>query len=417
MTGLRKGATALFEHIREHCLHPDRLMDENNTYLFHLVECLNTAGLSLGGASLVFQTQHPQIEMLVHRWRPKEADEIEVGRLPTLVENYALENSRGTLEVYLLTHGHSDESIYRLSPFYEAQRQGRILVWDLTESGTAGLFPIFPELCSRGETAYMALPIPMPHPHRLAMSLSTVAPGGFPHDFLEVMTQVLPYIRLSLAYRFEHKTMTELLAAYLGRKAAVEVAGGRFQHQDLESIEAVIGFIDLRGFTALTEALEPESLLQLMGSFYSEVDAAVTANYGDIMKFIGDAVLIVFPCDPDDPKGCEQALNAMVDLRRRVVNLNRELVATPIRYAGALHRGRVHYGNIGAPLRLDFTVTGSAVHLAARLQEIGAQHDRNLVLSPSFVEQLKGPFESLGFFEVEGFKETTEIFLYEGAEA
>ena len=395
---------SLFEQLKACLLNPLRLGEDVDTYLHPVVRCLNDYGLSIAGASVVLRTKHPQLEMLVQRWHPAATDEVSVDDVRTIVQHYANEQTDGTTEVYLLKHGHSNQALYLKSPFAAVEATGEAKLWVLRDHCNPPLFPIFSDLLEREHTEYCVVPIPMPKPYSLLLSLSTSAQDGFPDDFLETIVRVAPYIRLSVAHKVERIMMIELLSAYLGRHTAQQVASGRIRHGDLKSLHAVIGFIDLRGFTALTERLDSDQLLALMGSFYSGIDRSVTKYGGEILKFIGDGLLFVFPSNGEQNNICQSAVDALLDLQTRIHKANKKYPDTPIRYAAAIHEGRVRYGNIGAPKRLDFTVIGSAVNQTVRLQELGSDHDLSLILSASVAEKIEQSTNLLGQFQLTGFE-------------
>ena len=397
--------------LKQCTLDAQRLIEKTDFYLHPLMRCLNQHGLKMGGASLLLKTQHPQVEMMVQRWHPKRLDEVEVGELDTIAEHYANVDQYGTTEVYLLKHGHSDQEVYQKSPFAQVEEHQRLHSWRLSEHIDPPRFPIFKDLVARGETEYMVLPVPMPQPYQLMMSLSTFAAEGFPPYFSQVMRQIAPYLRLSMAHKIERIMMTELLAAYLGRKQAEQVASGRIRQGDLESIEAVVGFIDLRGFTSLTERLDGETLIATMSSFYSAIDRSVSKHGGEILKFIGDGLIFMFAVDEAHRNPCQNAVDAMLELDQRIQARNARETSIPIRYAAALHQGWVRYGNIGAPNRLDFTVIGSTVNRAVRLQELGADHDLNLVISSQISQQISQANHSFGSYKLSGFDDDFAVHL------
>ncbi len=406
---------SLFEHLKSCLLDHARLHEDVDTYLHPLVHSLNEWGLSIAGASVVLRTKHPQLEMLVQRWHPTTSKEVSVDDVRTIVQHYANQKADGTTEVYLLKHGHSNQALYLKSPFAAVEVSGKAESWILNEHMNPPAFPIFPDLVTRGHTEYCVVPVPMPAPYSFMISLSTKAPGGFPDDFLETMIKTVPYIRLSVAHKVERIMMTELLAAYLGRNTAKQVASGRIRHGDLQSLQAVIGFVDLRGFTALTERLNSDQLLALMGSFYSSIDRSVTKYGGEILKFIGDGLLFVFPAHEDATNICQSAVDALQELQMRIHKANKKYPETPIRYAAALHEGHVRYGNIGAPKRLDFTVIGAAVNQTVRLQELGSDHDLTLILSRSVADPIEQPTELLGSFQLTGFKDHLMAYTLKGS--
>ena len=171
----------------------------------------------------------------------------------------------------------------------------------------------------------------------------------------------------------------------------------------------------MRGFTALTESLPQGDLIDLLNDYMEIVHGAVTETGGEVLKFIGDAVLAIYELDDEHDAAacCAAALEAAQAARAATDEKNavRSAAGRPeFRYGVALHLGAVMYGNIGAPERLDFTVIGPAVNHAARIEALGAELGRPLVVSASFAAQAPDGLESLGDYELKGMAHAQEVF-------
>ena len=140
-----------------------------------------------------------------------------------------------------------------------------------------------------------------------------------------------------------------------------------------ETIRAVIWLSDLRGFTSLSESLPRDELIELLNQYFGPMCNAVEANGGEVLKFIGDAMLAIFPVEDDAVAASRNALGA-VRVAKAAVNKENERRGSAsrprIRYGLALHVGDVMYGNIGGDARLDFTVIGPAVNLTSRIESM-----------------------------------------------
>jgi adenylate cyclase len=140
---------------------------------------------------------------------------------------------------------------------------------------------------------------------------------------------------------------------------------------------------------------------------------AVAENGGEILKFIGDAMLAIFPIEADAKRACHAALLAARQAEAALVEENRrreDRGAARINYGIALHVGDVIYGNIGSDTRLDFTVIGPAVNLTARIESMCKQLHRSLLLSSDFTAISGAPVEPLGAFALKGVGAKQEIF-------
>jgi adenylate cyclase len=388
-TRLLPQAQLLLDKLIAHCLSPVRLDEPSTYFLANLAPIFFDANIALGGSSLVLQTPHPQLDMLVHRWRHASLEEVAVGGLDTIVDQFSQTSAEGKTETYHLRHGHVGQAMYTRSPIAAAHRVASLCLWRIEEHIDPPLFPIFEDLHQRGETEYLVAPVPMPSPYRLALSFSTRAQHGFPAQFAQVMEQALPYFRLVLAHKIERVRLTELLGAYIGRGPAKQVAAGKIRHGDFEHREVVLGLVDLHNFTELTERLGGLELMALMHWFYDSIDLAVTEHGGEILSFVGDAALIVFTYKGLPRDACAGALAAMEKLECAVKTKSNESAEMNISYSSALHHGNVLYGNIGAPGRLDFTVVGETVRLTSRLQKLASRKKLALLLSQDFVAHLE----------------------------
>src|SRR5205823_602127 len=168
------------------------------------------------------------------------------------------------------------------------------------------------------------------------------------------------------------------------------------------------------GFTAAADRLPLQTLIDLLNAYFDcQVPAIVEAG-GEVLKFMGDGLLAIFPIDGGGaPAVCERALAAAIEARRRIA-----AAAAPaglpggesIRFGLALHIGRVLYGNIGSGNRLDFTAIGPAVNLAARLDKLAGKQRRTIVASADFAVHCPGALEPIGEFQVAGFSAPQTVF-------
>jgi adenylate cyclase len=143
----------------------------------------------------------------------------------------------------------------------------------------------------------------------------------------------------------------------------------------------------------------------------------IARHGGEILKFIGDGLLAIFPLS--EPNACANLLHAVTEARRAMVVLNERNNGTgraPLNYGIGVHVGDVMYGNIGSSTRLDFTVIGPAVNMASRLEALTKQLGKTVLLSRDFADLVDRQFdlERLGEHGVRGFSEPIELFAYHG---
>lgn len=278
--------------------------------------------------------------------------------------------------------------------------------------------PILEELRDEGLTEYLALAMTFVDGTRNPISFQTDAPGGFEASDLEALKRIANAMSLFVETETRYRTARQLLETYVGQRTGERVLSGAIQRGMGETISAVVWFSDLRGFTTLTETLPNAALLDHLNTYFELVGAAVAAEGGEILKFLGDGVLAIFEitAQADEADRCAAALRAAQTARQAIMqeNQNRTAGGAPeIGWGLALNLGDVSYGNIGTPDRLDFTVIGPAVNHAARLEALGAATGETVILSESVAQVLDMPLRDLGTHELKGVPDPQRAFAPE----
>jgi adenylate cyclase len=304
------------------------------------------------------------------------------------------------------------------SPIRIAYEGGGPVRYDLTAPAQEGEFPILQDLRSEGYTDYVVHSVPFADGSRKALSLATQRAGGFDADELRLFEAMIPAVAFNLEVQALRRTARTLLDTYVGQQSGGRVLEGQIQRGTGETIRAVIWLCDLRGFTNLSEALSREVLIDLLNCYFGPMCDAVASQGGEILKFIGDAMLAIFPIGQDTAndtaKTCQAALIAAerAQAALREENERRGRAGLPrIEYGLALHLGDVMYGNIGSDTRLDFTVIGPAVNLTARIESMCRQLGPQLLLSSEFVKSGGIAAKSVGTFSLKGVGADQEIFV------
>jgi adenylate cyclase len=295
------------------------------------------------------------------------------------------------VETGVRMHGDNQDGEYRdnpLPPVLEQRKTVRVRL-DRVEPEA----PILRELKDQGATDYVALPLLFTSGHVDALSVVSDSPGGFSATDLDRMYLLqFAFTRLVEIHSLRD-TATHLLDAYVGRAAGQRIMAGEVKRGDGQTIEAVIWYCDLRGFTRASDTLPRDAIITLLNDYFDTMGNIVTGAGGDILKFMGDGMLAILPV-PAPGERREIALRAVraaasaVDAML-VLNRIRSAEGEPtVRFGLALHIGEVMFGNIGASQRLDFTVIGPAVNHAARLEKLCTPLDRSVLLSPAIAELL-----------------------------
>jgi adenylate cyclase len=295
------------------------------------------------------------------------------------------------IEVNEIAHGLLQEADYLdnpLPPVFEQRRTVRVRLEE-----TEPQAPVLKQLKSQGATDYVALPLLFTTGHVDALSVVSDRPGGFSAADLDRMFQLqFAFTRIVETHSLRD-TAANLLDAYVGRAAGQRILAGEIKRGDGQTIEAVLWYCDLRGFTRASDRLPRDAIIALLNDYFTIMGGAVTGAGGEILKFMGDGMLAMLPIASTDERMvvAARATQAAVAAQRMIaaLNLMRVTVDEPsLRFGLALHVGEVMFGNIGASARLDFTVIGPAVNHAARLEKLCAPLNQQIVLSSALAALL-----------------------------
>ncbi|MCZ6669076.1 MAG: DUF427 domain-containing protein [Gammaproteobacteria bacterium] len=279
-------------------------------------------------------------------------------------------------------------------------------------------FDLLKELHAEGATDYVAMPMHFSDGQINALTISSNRPGGFTTTDLGHVYEILAVLgRIYEVHALQYKAAS-LLDIYLGPHAGERVLNGLIRRGDGQDIRAVIWFCDLRGSTSLAQSMSREEFLACLNDFFDCVAGAVLDHGGQILRFIGDAALAIFPIeDESDTTGlqasCQRAIAAAreASARMKSYNAGRVKVSAPeLGYGIGLHVGEVTYGNIGTGNRLEFTVIGEAANLAARIESLCKTLGEPVLLSADFAACNPDQVVSLGEHSLQGIDAPVEIF-------
>ena len=232
------------------------------------------------------------------------------------------------------------------------------------------------------------------------------------------LRQIARFAAAPLAGLAARAALSALLEAYLGRRSAARVEAGALHRGTGETIRAALLCADLRDFTALSEATEPTVVIAALDAWFDRVAGAVHAFGGEVLKFIGDGVLAIFPVTGTPAEACEAALRAVAAIRAGMAHLDATRLTQglpPLLFGAALHFGDMLWGNIGAADRLDFTAIGPAVNLVSRLESLCKPLGRNVLISGAVAAETNMVLLPLGEHELRGIVEPCAVFaLVEG---
>jgi adenylate cyclase len=284
-------------------------------------------------------------------------------------------------------------------------------------------FPALNEFFSQGATDYFAQLFGFgehgdrAHGSGVIYSFATDRRGGFDDDDVTLLQATLPALSLAVKADAGHVIASALLRTYLGEQTGKRVHAGAIERGSVESINAVLWYADIRGFTPTSDAHPGPVIIDLLDNVFETMAAALRSRGGEVLKFLGDGMLATLPfAEADRAATCRRALDAAVEAMRELAALNvaRGVAGQPVATVDlALHVGEVLYGNVGAADRLDFTVIGPAVNEVARIEAWCEPLDRAVLISAEFaaaVQDTESRLESLGRYDLRGIREAKEIF-------
>lgn len=380
---------AISDWIIGHAIEGHDLADTLDTFC----ERARAAGLPVARVHVAMTTLHPMFEARSMRWNEAGVE-------------------------YREQHPHRDAPgddwlKSPLRPLTEAgQREVR---YPMESQGLWRDFPLLVELEAVGFTDYFGAVSPFgPEDEALArqdgmlMGWATRRAGGFTETHIAAIRRLQMRFAAAAKIANREETALNILSAYLGGDAATRVLDGQIKLGDGEVIPSVIWYSDLRHSTDLADSLPGEAFLAVLNDYFHCTAGAVLDHGGDVLRFIGDAVLAIFPIAEGrftTAEACARAIEAARDADRRIAELNDDkgdLPGYPVAYGLALHVGPVLFGNIGVPERVEFSVIGPAANEVCRLEGKTKDLGRAIVVSEAFAKELDLDWQDLGEHALKG---------------
>jgi len=365
---------------------------------------LRAAGIPLWRAYLTFRTLHPLFRAISLTWRHQSGLE-SVGHLHT-------DSSTAWLQSTFL------QMIETQIPFLRRRLVGEGAVLD---------FPVLTELRDKGAKDYFAYLVPFGNalPGELqtdgiAGSWSTDRASGFTEADIHSLQRIQQRLAVACKVTIKDQIARNILSAYLGADAGRQVLNGRIKRGDGETIHAVIWYSDMRNSTTMADHVPPEEFLGALNAFFECTAGAVLTHGGEVLRFIGDAVLAIFPIRDSSTTAsdaCKLALTAVRDADGRLTQVNherKEIKKDALSFGLGLHLGDVMYGNIGVPERVEFSVIGPAANEVARLEGMTKELNRHVLMSAEFAQHVPGDCQSLGQHKLRGVGTPLELFTLSG---
>jgi adenylate cyclase len=359
-------------------------------------ERLQAAGLPLVRAFFAFSVLHPLHAAIGITW---------------------MRGTGATTRGYPHVPGGRSEQ-YQQSPFAYMDQRGL----DLMHIALIGAdrdygFPILAELKEQGLTDYLAFRITFDERRDVGMygSWATDRAAGFSESQLEALLRIQRRLAVASKMAVKSELMRNLAETYLGKDAGRRVLNGQIQRGDGQSIEAAIWYADLRSSTTMADTLPRQDYIETLNAFFDATGGAVQDTGGQILSFIGDSLLAIFPTDlttvPAE-KACARALDAAFEAERRIASLNEQRRArghADLRYGIALHFGEVMYGNVGTKERLTFSAFGSAVNEVVRLEQLTKDCGQLILASEVISKAIATDWRRIGEYTLRGVGQRMQV--------
>jgi adenylate cyclase len=297
-------------------------------------------------------------------------------------------------------------------PLAEAHRLNEwILSWlpDMLDE----TYDIVAPLKAAGYTHHIAVPVVLPNGMHNGFTFATRAKQGFSNQDIAVLRSIFPTLAMLQEVLALQRVMREVMRMYVGNEAHLRILSGDVRRGEVLRIRAAILFADMRDFTGLTSYLSEEAATALVNEYYDCIVPPIDERGGEVLKFLGDGILAIFRAGEDaDIEACTRAFAAARAGLLRVARRKQETgAAIGFEVGVALHFGNAAYGNVGSGARLDYTVIGRDVNLAARIADLCRIVGQGLLLSNAFQSHLSDhELRNLGAFSLRGIDQAQTVF-------
>jgi len=357
-------------------------------------ERLAAAGVPVARVHLSLSMLHPLYDALSFTWARGQAIEIE-----------GLRKKNGV----------PPERFLR-SPYYHLiSNKLEHIRRRLTDAG-ATEFPIFDDLRAQGMTDYLAF-IQSFGSEKQGMlgSWTTDSPGGFSESTIGALLRMQNHLAVAAKMAVLNKLADNMLTTYVGGDAGKRVLRGQVKRGDGDTIRAALVMADMRGSTKLAETVGRESYIETLNHFFDAIAAPFNRAGGQILSFLGDGFLAVYPCErhrAPSEIACRAALGGAFRATQRMSELNRQRKRQglgEIGYGIGLHVGNVMFGNVGLTDRLTFSAFGSAVNEVQRLQGLTKKYPHQIIASSDFGTYCGGNWVTIGKEQLAGARQKLTI--------
>ena len=366
---------------------------------------LNDEGFAVFRCNLATEAVHPLIANTRHVWFVEASDPGPINP-SVVIERRQFAMGQAMVDEVLFNTGSQKSPQYLVSPFARVEEVGE-LYEAIAPAGQTQSYPLFDDLAALGCTAYYARRLTSFAGFMQKLGVAVRAPGGLNQRQRENLARSVDLLTLHINTLVEKNTKETLARTYIGVDPGRRVCEGMIGRGAIVSDAAAVWFSDLRGFTVIGEGLGGDALVATLNAYFDAVVPPIYAHGGEVLKYIGDAVLAVFPYRAFASKAaaCDAALDAAATGSRALdqVNAQRGDAGLPLlRHGVGIASGTFSYGNIGARERLDFTAIGATVNLASRVEGLSKVLSRTVLCTGDVAQSASRRTESLGEFALKG---------------
>ncbi|MEM9277185.1 MAG: adenylate/guanylate cyclase domain-containing protein [Pseudomonadota bacterium] len=255
----------------------------------------------------------------------------------------------------------------------------------------------------------------------ILVSWSTKKEGGFTGDDIWALQKLQRRFAVACKTVIQSRIACNIATTYLGKRAGDNVLNGQIRRGDGARTKAVVWYSDLRNSTSLAETMEPSDYFGLLNSYFLATAEPVVENGGEILDFIGDAVLGIFPIEDDRhlKDAAHAANNALDAAMKRAQESNAERLNNgqeQFKFGIGINSGEVMFGNIGIPSRLTFSVIGPTVNQVARIEGMTKLVQQTVLADKTIASFDKARWKSTGMHKLDGVLEPVELFAFQSNE-
>jgi adenylate cyclase len=366
---------------------------------------LNGEGFEVFRCNLATEAVHPLIANTRHVWFPEAVDPGPINPA-VVIERRQFAMGEAMVDEVLFNTGSQRNPQYLASPFFAVESLGE-LYEPIAPAGQPQSYPLFDDLAAAGCTGYYARRLNSFAGLLQKIGLSTRRAGGLDPVQRADLRWAIDLMTLHLNTLVERLAKETLARCYVGVDPGRRVCEGMIARGAIVSDAAAVWFSDLRGFTTIGDGLDPAALVASLNDYFDAVVPAIYAAGGEVLKYIGDAVLAVFPhrAFASTAAACDAALEAAIAGTRLLDRINgrRGDAGLPLlRHGVGLASGTFSYGNVGARERLDFTAIGATVNLASRVEGLSKELGRTVLCTSDVAEAASAELEPMGEFRLRG---------------